>query len=267
MKPTFILGMGAPKAGTSWLHNTLSKNDNVNLGFTKEYHIWDYVFSDLCAEFKAPVKKPDKPGAAMRRMMQAFPAVYTKYFQGLINSNVNVTGDITPSYSMINQQGLQQISGILGDAGFDVKVVFLMRDPIDRIWSAVRMERRNILRTGHKLDDAFCEERVREYLGIKSHVARSDYKTSVQNITKVFAKDKIYFELYESLFQRKSIDNLEDFLGFPLNNVDFSERVNQSPEEQLSQKTIDLLFDFFAPQYEFCKDNFAEVNGLWRDLV
>ena len=57
MKPVFVLGLGAQKAGTSWLHRTLSKNDNVNLGFEKEYHVWDYVFSDLCANFKAKVKK------------------------------------------------------------------------------------------------------------------------------------------------------------------------------------------------------------------
>jgi len=264
MKPTFILGLGAQKAGTSWLYNTLSKNDNVNLGFMKEYHVWDYVFSDLCADFKAHVKKPDSPSIAMRRMMQASPDVYTQYFQSLINAKVNVTGDITPSYSMIDQSGLEQIAAILTGAGFNVKVIFLLRDPVERIWSAVRMEQRNRLRKGEQLDEKFCERLVKQYLGYKSHVARSDYKTTVQNITKVFDENEIHFQLYENLFERESVARLEQFLGFHLDAVDFSERVNESPEVQRSQAMTDFLFDFFAPQYEFCRDKFPDINGLWR---
>ena len=91
MKPKFILGLGAQKAGTSWLHTTLSKNDNVHMGFTKEYHIWDFVFSDLMGVFEAPMKKPDALGAAIRRMMQYNPEVYVDYFRGLISSKVRVT--------------------------------------------------------------------------------------------------------------------------------------------------------------------------------
>ena len=67
LKPKFILGLGAQKAGTSWLHSTLSKNDNVHMGFTKEYHIWDFVFSEhKLGVFRAPLNKPDAPGAAIR---------------------------------------------------------------------------------------------------------------------------------------------------------------------------------------------------------
>ena len=130
MKPLFILGMGAQKTRTSWLHKTLSIQNNVNLGFTKEYHIWDYVFSDLCRHFRAPLNNPDTPRAAMRRMMQESSEIYTKYFQGLIGSDVNATGDITPSYSIINESGLRKISITIKRAGFDLKVIFLMQDQL-----------------------------------------------------------------------------------------------------------------------------------------
>lgn len=266
MKPIFILGVGAQKAGTGWLYKTLSKENIVNFGFTKEYHIWDYVFSDLCKGFKAPLKNPDDAMTALRRMMQESSEIYTKYFQGLINSTINVTGDITPSYSMIDKSGLKQIVDVIKGAGFDIKVIYLMRDPIDRLWSAVRMEKRVKLRDGVILDDAFCELRVREYLGMKDQMARGDYKTTVQNITQVFNDDEVCIELYENLFIRRNTKKLEDFLGLTLNHVDFSMHVNQSKQELMSQEVCEHLFDFFAPQYKFCRDNFTEVNELWRNL-
>lgn len=260
--------MGAQKAGTSWLHSILQQQDYVNLGFAKEYHIWDYVYSDLCKGFRAPVKKPDNPRAAMRRVMQASSEAYIKYFQGLIHSGVYVTGDITPSYSIINESGLEKMSSVIKGAGFDIKVVFLMRDPVERIWSAVRMEQRDKLNSGQTLHENFCDVRVKEYLSIKDQVARSDYKTIVQNITKVFSKDEIYFGFYESLFNEQRVNRLQYFLGFNLKNVDFSNRVNASDPVNMSEKTAQPLTEFLAPQYKFCNEKFPaeRLKDLWRDF-
>lgn len=264
MKPLFILGMGAPKAGTTWLHRTLNKQTNVNLGFTKEYHVWDYLFSDECKVFKAPLGKPDNASAAMRRLMQESPQIYAKYFQSLISSDVNTTGDITPSYSMINESGLKKISSTIKDAGFDIKVVFLMRDPVERIWSTVRMEKRNRLKRGENLDSNFLHSRVTQIISTKAVIARSDYKTTVQNITKVFSEDEIHFALYEKLFDKKGLNALQDFLGFELKNVNFSERVNASEYEPISEEVNKMLMEVLSPQYKFCNDRFEDTKEVWR---
>lgn len=266
MKPLFILGMGAQKAGTTWLYKTLSSQDNVNLGFIKEYHVWDYVFSDIFKEFKAPLKKPDNAGDAMRRLMQESSEIYTKYFQSLISSEVNVTGDITPSYSTIDESGLKRISSIIKGADFDLKVVFLMRDPVERIWSAVRMDKRNRLSRGETLKENFCDSLVKQYIRSKNHILRSDYKRTVQNITKVFSEDEIHFGFYESLFDEKGLNELQDFLGFNLKNFDFSERFNASDPEPISEETTKILSEFLAPQYEFCNHRFEDTKSLWRNF-
>ena len=46
MKKIFILGVGAQKGGTTWLHRQLNSNQNIDLGFRKEYHILDAI-SDM----------------------------------------------------------------------------------------------------------------------------------------------------------------------------------------------------------------------------
>ena len=37
----FLLGVGAQKAGTSWLHQQLHQRSDADFGFLKEYHIHD----------------------------------------------------------------------------------------------------------------------------------------------------------------------------------------------------------------------------------
>lgn len=257
--------MGAQKAGTSWLHHTLAKQTNVNFGFRKEYHVWDYVFSDLCKGFKAPLVKPDRAGFAMRRLMQESPEIYIKYFQSLISSDVKITGDITPSYSVIKESGLKKISSTIKDGGFDLKVVFLMRDPVARIWSAARMEKRNRLRKGQTLGSDFLDSCIKRYISKnKGHIARCDYKTTVQNITKVFSEDEIYFGLYERLFDEQGCNMLQDFLGFKIKDADFSKRVNESEAETMSEATTKMLMEFLAPQYEFCNVRFEDTKEVWR---
>jgi hypothetical protein len=38
---TFVLGIGAQKAGSSWLHAQLNRRRDAEFGFLKEYHIHD----------------------------------------------------------------------------------------------------------------------------------------------------------------------------------------------------------------------------------
>ncbi|MEL7299778.1 MAG: sulfotransferase domain-containing protein [Pseudomonadota bacterium] len=264
MKPIFILGLGAQKAGTSWLHSLLSKQSNVNLGFKKEYHIWDYVFSDLGSRFEAPLKSPDTAADAIRRMMQADPAVYTAYFRGLITPEINVSGDITPSYSVIGRDGLEKIHGYLDGAGFDVRVFFLMRDPIERIWSAARMQERNRKRKGNQPTDSYAEKKVLDYLKLPGQVARSDYRSTVENIESVFPKDKVHFAIFEDLFNEASIERISAFLGFKIEGAEFDKRVNASPSASRSAETTRALQDFLAPQYSFCREKFPITWELWK---
>ena len=45
-KKVFLLGVGCQKGGTTWLHGQLAKHPEVDLGFTKEYHIFDALHID-----------------------------------------------------------------------------------------------------------------------------------------------------------------------------------------------------------------------------
>ncbi|WP_319772325.1 sulfotransferase domain-containing protein [Breoghania sp.] len=263
MKPIFILGLGAQKSGTSWLHATLNKNKNVNMGIMKEYHVWDYIYLETFRELKADIER-DAPTEVVRGRMQAEEGVYIKYFQELINSDVRVTGDITPSYALLDEGALREIAQRIEDGGFEPKVIYLMRDPVERMWSAARMEGRTRREMGYQLDESVVEEIVYGYLEDEAQMARSDYKTAVRTIDRVLSSDQVHFEIYENLFKNSSIERLCAFLGFPLENVNFDQRVNASPVFARSEKTTRDIMRKMKPQYEFCSDRFPITNGLWQ---
>lgn len=53
------------------------------------------------------------------------------------NEAVEQVCDITPSYSMLSAGDFAIVRDGLEAKGFDVKVVFLMRDPLERLWSSI----------------------------------------------------------------------------------------------------------------------------------
>ena len=53
-KVQFILGVGCQNGGTTWIDDQLSKVEQVDLGFQKEYHVFDtlYIEKENCDSFK-----------------------------------------------------------------------------------------------------------------------------------------------------------------------------------------------------------------------
>ena len=45
MEKIFVLGVGCQKGGTTWLYKQLIKSEAVNFGYTKEYHVFDTIYT------------------------------------------------------------------------------------------------------------------------------------------------------------------------------------------------------------------------------
>ena len=108
---TFILGLGAQKSGTSWLYAYIRRFDQVNMGFAKEYHVWDAINIPECGDFKISSGRRSQLNSTdyFRFCMQNINGFYEQYFRSILNSGFNITGDITPSYSGLNHSDLKSI--------------------------------------------------------------------------------------------------------------------------------------------------------------
>ena len=68
--------MGAQKTGTTWLDAQLRQLPFCDMGFTKEYHVWDVRFSEICQEFRRKGYKGESTNQSLIRLMQSADGIY-----------------------------------------------------------------------------------------------------------------------------------------------------------------------------------------------
>jgi hypothetical protein len=284
----FILGMGAQKSGTSWLYRYLDNTDEFERGIFKEYHVLDAIF---CPEMKGRYKKTMKVASQVlsqkkklpisqqrfvhRASLTLHPQYYYDHFVNLLQKhNKRIVGDFSPTHCALPKAALQEVIKEFYKRDIDVKPVFLMRDPIERVWSALRMARRDKLlrkddfqRLGisdpYKLSD---DELLRILPDTPGYMIRSNYQKTIENIDDIFPRNDITYAFYEELFTETSIKKIADKIGFGYVKPNFNEVANSSPKKStLSPETLTYLRNRYDDVYHFVGDRFGSerIANLW----
>lgn len=293
MAKTFILGVGAQKGGTTWLHRQLNSNTNIDFGFRKEYHVFDAIEDEkIHNSSKQPtngfrdrrikrILKNHKRGVlgrnlgSQRKKAQSLALElafidnvehYFDYFDYTFikNDHIDAVGDITPNYALLKEKTFTLIREGLEMRGFEVKVFFLMRDPVERAWSAARMRQRNMNDDKKETFDqfAFMEKAIND--GAMSY--KSQYEKTIHELEKTFKQEQIYYGFYESLFDKSSFQAIKKFLNIPLDAFDASQVFNASPKSNsLPMELNQKLVKHFQPTYNFISDRHGEkIKQLWQ---
>lgn len=145
-KKIFVLGVGCQKGGTSWLNRYLRLHPSSKLGIMKEYHVFDALYVKGCGNwYLNAVKNADTDGKSkLRTQLIEDSEAYFDYFANLLETSGKAfTADITPSYAGLPTHALKLIKEGFEKRGITVKVVFLMRDPFERVFSYCRKGIRN----------------------------------------------------------------------------------------------------------------------------
>jgi hypothetical protein len=267
MSGTFLLGVGAQKAGTTWLSHYLAQAPNVRRGFTKEYHIWDALTLPTCRAFRVDrrtilAKRTwRRPRVWHRWWMQRNTDAYFDYFARLVDGSDRMTFDITPSYSGLSADTLATIRKGFEDRGIRVKVVFLIRDPFERCWSAVRMDIRNYGDRGLSEEETLARRYRNEGFRI-----RTRYDETITRLEAVFPREDIHIEAFERLFTPESVAKISHVFGVPVRTDMVEATFN------VSRKTVGIdpalkrdVIQHYAQVYDFCFARDPTLRDLWND--
>ena len=240
MPGVFLLGLGAQKAGTTWLHAQLHRRPDADFGFLKEYHIHDTLTLPAAGFSDRRRRSILKPRTWRRQRFLDRPDRYFGYFAAVLRRRgIRLTGDITPSYSGLSADTLSVIRQGFEALGVDVRPVFLMRDPIERVISSLRMQRR---KEGAK-DSAgeiaclrqLCRDRP-ERINL-----RGDYSHTLNSLQGSFGLEHCFVAVYEQLFTTECWTRLCSFLELPYREPFWEQQLNVSrtdtelPEELLAE--------------------------------
>jgi hypothetical protein len=271
---TFILGIGAQRSGSTWLHSQLRKNKGVDLGLCKEYHIFDTLFTGDSDGYESRLREslfdldPSDQKYIKNQKLLSFlknPENYFHYFDTLYgNKNTTkVVGDMTPSYSRLCEDQYRFIRDGLERKGFKVKVVFMMRDPVQRIWSMIHkgLNVKKNIEFFQAEDKVFTlEQFTHDFASV-----RTRYNRTILELEKVFPRRDIYYGFYEELFTSQSYAKIGDFLGLQLKEPDFEFKKN--PSLMKGEIAMDLAVQValhYRETYRFIHDKFgSNMKNIW----
>jgi hypothetical protein len=217
---------GAQKSGTTALHYFLSKHPNIALPDRQELHFFDN--EELFArEVNYDVLHlPFHP----RRQWQ-------------------IAGECTPSY-IYWKPAMQRIANYRGD----MKLIILLRNPVDRAFSHWNMQR---FKGREPLDflDAVKEEknRIAEPLSLQarrfSYLDRGFYTKQLERVFKFFKREQAKIVKFEE-FQARNHETLDSIFGFlgvkPLTRIRKKDRNVVPYERDITPKERKYLYAIFA---------------------
>jgi LPS sulfotransferase NodH len=151
--PDFVC-IGAQKAGTTWLFDNLEIQDGIWVPPEKEIHFFNAVcpheellgveelpFPHGLARYRPLVRRPARATLRWLRRFHNEPRSTAWYHSLFANefSQGKLRGDLTPAYSTLDERGVAFARRVLHPG---VRVFLVIRNPIERTWSAIRMMHR-----------------------------------------------------------------------------------------------------------------------------
>ncbi|WP_309648801.1 sulfotransferase [Nocardioides sp.] len=279
MTKTFLLGVGCQKGGTTWLYDYLMGSPSFAHGYRKEYHVFDAldlpseqgVRNRLLAKAQAASADPS-PGdrsaarASHRLSMYLDPELYVDYFTGLLHRSpeTRLVADMTPAYGMLSADRFRSIRDGFAARGVRTLPVFLMRDPVERIWSQVRMHAR--LYDEHAAASQESAAFLLEHHATPAYARRTRYDQTLATLDEVFAPDEVFHGFYEQLFTEATTRRLCEQAGIDFVAPDVDKRVHASPTtDVVPESTVQLVAEHYREVYVAVQQRFPEValRDLW----
>ena len=264
MAATFLLGVGCQKGGTAWLHRYLEASPQCDPGFRKEYHVWDSLDLPSGRLARERIEQQGGPRAAFLQD----PERYFDYFAGLLEpAAIRLTADITPGYAALPVSRLTMIRAGFLARGVRPVTVYLLRDPVERIWSAARMDMR---RRGDEAPED-PETRVGHMYRHPMYADRTRYDLTMDALEHAFAREEVFYGFYERLFSAETLRPLCDFLGIDYHEPDTGRQVNVSPKSEgatLPEETRRTIARHFAGVYVAVQQRFPDLDlaELWPSM-
>lgn len=286
---TFLFGLGAQKAGSTWLSAYLERHPQIAISPIKELHVWNQYlpfrfgyesarravkrFDFLSARYLDPSKPPSgtKNGwennparlEALRERMRmgADPSVYLHHFDRIAGPEAGACAEITPEYALLPAELMVRVRNFLSPHFAAVKPVFLMRDPVDRLWSNMKHDHRRG-RGGPASETWRSRIRSREALD------RSRYDMTCANLEKAFPREDILYLFYEDLFTVETLSRLCAFLGVDYHPVDetfLGEEVKKGVSDTMPADFVEAARRKLDDVYVFARRHFGDgVPASWR---
>lgn len=266
-----FLGIGAQKAGTSWLVKNLKHHPKIWMPrFAKELHFFDVLYLGTDRQHRLnnirkrcegiidnSIHRHEKSiaekEASLKKMFDPNFAFTDEWYSHIFlkASSIKLKGEYTPLYCALNSDGISHVKRLMPN----VKIIYIIRDPIDRTLSSLRMELE------------FGKGKQQNILRNPLFLARGNYANNIPAWEHEFpVKQILYLPFGRIKTEPLSVlRDVENFLGLiPFDAYpSLKEKVNQTG---IKKKNIEILpesrqfiEEISRTQYDFLTRRFGEA--------
>jgi hypothetical protein len=134
--PDFLC-IGAQKGGTTWLYQQLDSHPDFWMPPIKELHYFDKLGRVQRASAPRCRDERDLRFVESIKSLCAEPRIDLQNYARLFEPKGSLlSGDISPSYSTLSDEVIRRVIRCFPN----LRVIFLARDPVERLWSHLSME-------------------------------------------------------------------------------------------------------------------------------
>jgi hypothetical protein len=134
--PDFLC-IGAHKAGSTWLYQQLDSHPDFWMPPVKELHYFDQLSRVQRAAHPRCRDERDLQFLDGLKRLSTEPGIDLENYGRLFEPKASLlSGDISPNYSTLSDGVIRRVVKYFPN----LKVIFLARDPVERVWSHLSME-------------------------------------------------------------------------------------------------------------------------------
>jgi len=241
--PDFLC-IGGQRSGTTWLHRHLNSHPEIWLPPVKEIHYFSgrdvkrkrkinvylrhlrvRVIDNISDIFSLNKSLPQKLAWDMRYF---FGKRNTAWFLSLFRPlSHQIAGESSPYYAVLLEDIVKEIHNI----NPDMKIIYIMRNPIERSWSGAikdlaRQNRRNI--------NEVPENEILKKINTPGTLDRSNHLKVIEKWETFFRKEQIFIAFFEEVIDQPEelLKRILQFLGVSSSSEfilpDIAKKVNSS---------------------------------------
>ncbi|RID93879.1 hypothetical protein D2N39_03010 [Gemmobacter lutimaris] len=287
-EPTFLICVGATKASTSWLFDYLAAHRDCHLRSIKELHYFDMIYRGnydryirglarqvarlssalpgltgrRAALFRRKLRDVQDWQAIVEARCADLPAYRAYLTEGL--GDARLVADVTPGYALLPEGSFRGMA----EVGQDSRLLYLLRDPVARLWSHARMIARR--RVADMAD--FAGAARAEALAMIDRIGagatdREDYAGTITRLNAAVDPRRLYVEFSERLLTSPGLSRLCRWLGIAETEADFSRRVLEGAPLALPGDLRARALVALRPQYDFVARQFPDLPDNWRKTL
>ena len=135
-RPDFLC-VGVHKGGTTWLYQRLDSHPDFWMPPLKELHYLDQLGRVKRSSSPQCRDERDRHFLESMNSLSAKPHLDLEHYGQLFEpKGALLSGDISPNYSTLSNEVIRRVVRYFPN----LKVIFLARDPVERVWSHLSME-------------------------------------------------------------------------------------------------------------------------------